>query len=227
MIASAISCLVATATDPDHAAERERAGIAHEDRGRRRVEPEKARGPRRSPRRTAPPVRRCRRRNGFADSRQTPRCRRDRRSPKLAAAIITGTMASPSRPSVRFTALPAPTMMKAPKMMKNQPRSMTSSLKNGNVSEVANGGRPSCDSAKQAAARDDGLDGKPRAAGKSVMGLPRHLQVVVVEADQPEAERHAEHDPDIGIGRIRPQQRSRRPGRTGSSGRPWSACRSW
>ena len=33
--------------------------------------------------------------------------------PKLAAAIITGTMARPSRPSVRFTALPAPTMMKA------------------------------------------------------------------------------------------------------------------
>jgi hypothetical protein len=32
--------------------------------------------------------------------------------PKLAAAIITGTMARPSRPSVRFTALPAPTMMK-------------------------------------------------------------------------------------------------------------------
>ena len=33
--------------------------------------------------------------------------------PKLAAAIITGTMARPSRPSVRFTALPAPMMMKA------------------------------------------------------------------------------------------------------------------
>ncbi len=32
---------------------------------------------------------------------------------KLAAAIITGTMASPSSPSVRFTALPAPTMTKA------------------------------------------------------------------------------------------------------------------
>ena len=33
--------------------------------------------------------------------------------PKLAAAIITGTMARPSRPSVRFTALPAPTMTNA------------------------------------------------------------------------------------------------------------------
>ncbi len=35
--------------------------------------------------------------------------------PKVPAAIITGTMARPSRPSVRFTALPDPTMTKAPK----------------------------------------------------------------------------------------------------------------
>ena len=34
--------------------------------------------------------------------------------PKLAAAIITGTIARPSSPSVRFTALPAPTMTNAP-----------------------------------------------------------------------------------------------------------------
>ena len=72
--------------------------------------------------------------------------------PKLAAAIITGTMARPSRPSVRFTALPAPTMMKAPKITKNQPRLSTRSLKNGNTSEVANGGRPSCTSTTQATA---------------------------------------------------------------------------
>ena len=62
--------------------------------------------------------------------------------PKLSAAMITGTMASPSRPSVRFTALPAPTMMKAPNTRKNQPSGSTSSLKKGNVSEVANGWRP-------------------------------------------------------------------------------------
>ena len=34
--------------------------------------------------------------------------------PNAAAAIITGTVARPSRPSVKFTALAAPTMMKAP-----------------------------------------------------------------------------------------------------------------
>ena len=39
------------------------------------------------------------------------------------------------------------------------------------------------------------------------MGLLRHLQIVVVESDEAEAERHREHDPDIGIERIGPQQR--------------------
>ncbi len=62
--------------------------------------------------------------------------------PKLAAAIITGTMASPSSPSVRFTALPAPTMTKAPNGTKNQPRLRTRSLKKGKVSDVDSGGSP-------------------------------------------------------------------------------------
>ena len=42
MMASTISCLVATAIAPSSAAERQRAGVAHEDLRRRRVEPEKA-----------------------------------------------------------------------------------------------------------------------------------------------------------------------------------------
>src|SRR5580700_7228897 len=93
----------------DHAAERQRAGIAHEDRGRRRVEPEKA---------------------------QAGAEHRAAQHRKLAGAIITGTMARPSRPSVRFTALPAPTMMKDAKNTKNQPRLSTTSLKNGNTSVI-------------------------------------------------------------------------------------------
>ncbi len=63
--------------------------------------------------------------------------------PKLAAAIITGTMARPSRPSVRFTALPAPTMTNAPNSTKNMPRFSTTSLKKGITSEVENGTFPS------------------------------------------------------------------------------------
>ena len=67
--------------------------------------------------------------------------------PKLAAAIMTGTIASPSRPSVRLTALPAPTMTKAPKITKNQPKLNTISLKNGIASEVEDASRPSRTSA--------------------------------------------------------------------------------
>ena len=38
------------------------------------------------------------------------------------------------------------------------------------------------------------------------MRLLCHLEIVVIEADQSEAERDAEHDPHIGIERIGPQQ---------------------
>ena len=60
-------------------------------------------------------------------------------------------MASPSSPSVRFTALPAPTMMKAARTGKNQPKLMTRSLNTGNTSEVAKAGRPRLAIAMQAA----------------------------------------------------------------------------
>ena len=70
--------------------------------------------------------------------------------PKLAEAIITGTMARPSRPSVRFTALPAPTTTSAPNAIKNQPRLITTSLKNGITIDDESGARPSRISAKHA-----------------------------------------------------------------------------
>ena len=82
---------------------------------------------------------------------------------KLADAIITGPMARPSSPSVRFTALPAPTMMKAPKIGKNQPRLMTMSLNTGNTSEVAKAGRPRLAIAIAGGERDRGLDREPAA----------------------------------------------------------------
>ena len=55
-------------------------------------------------------------------------------NPNVPAAIITGTMASPSRPSVILTALPAPTMTNPPKTTKNQPRSKMSSFEKGKAS---------------------------------------------------------------------------------------------
>ncbi len=132
---------------------------------------------------------------------------------KHSAAIMTGPIARPSRPSVRFTALPAPTMMKAPKITKNQPRSNTSSLKNGNASEVANGGRPRLAIAKQAAAAISVSSSRRMPARKAPVALLGDLQIVVVEADQPERERHAEHDPDVRVGRVGPQH-----GRDGDAG---------
>ena len=39
------------------------------------------------------------------------------------------------------------------------------------------------------------------------MALLRDFQIIVIEADEAEAERHRQHDPDIGIERIGPQQR--------------------
>jgi hypothetical protein len=59
--------------------------------------------------------------------------------PKLADAIMTGTMARPSSPSVRLTAFDDPTITSDPKRKKNPPSGKTSPLKNGNVSEVASG----------------------------------------------------------------------------------------
>ena len=62
--------------------------------------------------------------------------------PKVAAAIITGTIARPSRPSVRFTALPAPAITNTPTRTKNIPRSSTTFLKNGSVSTRLISGGP-------------------------------------------------------------------------------------
>ena len=87
--------------------------------------------------------------------------------PKLAAAIITGTMASPSSPSVRLTALPAPTTTNAPNGTKNQPRLTSRSLKKGKVIDVESGvrRRPSQDD-RQAIAGDHRFDRQPRPARK-------------------------------------------------------------
>ena len=59
---------------------------------------------------------------------------------KTAAAIMTGPMASPSSPSVKFTAFEAPTITKTPKARKNQLKSINKLLKKGTAREVANSG---------------------------------------------------------------------------------------
>ena len=90
---------------------------------------------------------------------------------------------------------------------RHQPRLNTISLKNGNTSDVAIGGRPSCVSVQQATQCDHRFDSEPRLAGEAGVRLLGDLEVIVIEADQAEAQRHAEHDPDIGIPRVGPEQR--------------------
>ena len=94
----------------------ERADVAHEHLRRVGVEPEEAEARRRRARRRRPRARPRRRRTGSA--RYSASCRRrarrrTRRSAYVPAAIITGPIASPSRPSVRFTAFDAPTTTSA------------------------------------------------------------------------------------------------------------------
>ena len=55
--------------------------------------------------------------------------------------------------------------------------------------------------------RDHRFEGEPERAGKTGRGLARDLQIIVIEADQAETERHREHDPDVGVARIGPQHR--------------------
>ena len=50
---------------------------------------------------------------------------------KQTATKITGTVAKPSRPSVKFTALDEPTITKTAKGIKNHPKFKTKFLKNG------------------------------------------------------------------------------------------------
>ena len=55
--------------------------------------------------------------------------------------------------------------------------------------------------------RNHAFDEQPQLAGEAAMALFCHLQIIVIEADEAEAERHRQHDPDIGVQRIGPQQR--------------------
>ena len=54
---------------------------------------------------------------------------------------------------------------------------------------------------------DEQLQPQAHAAGEARRGAARHLQVVVIKADGAVADRHAQHDPDVGVAEVRPQQR--------------------
>ena len=54
--------------------------------------------------------------------------------------MITGMIASPSSPSVRFTAFDAPTMTSTANGTKNQPRLSSTSFRNGTASRSRSSG---------------------------------------------------------------------------------------
>ena len=111
--------------------------------------------------------------------------------PKLAAATITGTMARPSRPSVRFTALPKPTMMKAAKTTKKKDEVEQEILEEREGERGREGRRAGeiadADRRPMPANRASMVEAQP--AGKALVGLLGDLEIVVVEADRAEAER--------------------------------------
>ena len=128
-------------------------------------------------------------------------------TPKEAAAIMIGTIASPSRPSVRLTALPAPTITTPANGMKNQPRLSRKSLMNGKVSDDENGAWPARMMTQAAMPAITNSIASRALPEKPEMRLLGDLEIVVVEADRAEAERHQQHHPDIDAAEVGPQQR--------------------
>ena len=57
-------------------------------------------------------------------------------------------------------------------------------------------------------AGNDEFGGEPHPAGEPLCGRLGDLEVVVVEADGAEAQRHEQHGPDIEVAQIRPEQRA-------------------
>ena len=52
-------------------------------------------------------------------------------TPKAKPAVITGTVASPSSPSVRFTAFDVPTITRSAKTIQNHPRRTSQPFRKG------------------------------------------------------------------------------------------------
>src|ERR1700690_4023874 len=111
-------------------------------------------------------------------------------SPSVAAAIITGTIASPSSPSVRLTALPKATMTNGPNSRNAQPKSNTKPLTKGTASPAAPLAPPR----------------HSEHPGNAGCRLLRDFQIVAVEADHGEARGDEQHDPHVRALEIGPQQ---------------------
>src|SRR4051812_4814200 len=188
-----------------HAAERQRAGVAHEDRGRRRIEPEEA----------EPSAEHCATEHGElagardvvdlqivgehgvagevgdqAKARRGDHHRHDRKAVE-AVGQVDGIAGTDDDEGTKENVEPAELEDEVLEERNCEPG-------RGWVAAQANQ-RVAGDQ------RDRSLDHQAKAAGKPRMRLLGDLQVVVIEADEAEAERDRKHDPDVRIERIGPQ----------------------
>jgi hypothetical protein len=118
----------------------------------------------------------------------------------VAPAIITGPMASPSRPSVRLTALAAPTTTRRANGTYQKAEVGPNVLQERHGERAAVPG-PQVERRRRGA-RDRELGGEADAARDALRVLARDLRPVVEEADEAVAERHGERDPHVPVGEV-------------------------
>ena len=190
----------------EHAAERQRAGVAHEDRGRRRVEPQEA---------EAGTDHRAAQHRQFAGAgdvmdlqivgehqiagqiRDQPEARRrdhhrhDRQTVQPVGEVdrIAGADDDEGAEQHESPAEIDHQLLEERKHQRGRDRPLAE------MRQRRDGDH-----------RNQRLGQQARAAGKAGVALLGDLQIVVIKADQAEAQRHSEHDPDIRAGRVRPQQ---------------------
>src|ERR1700726_2270391 len=190
----------------EHAAERERAGVAHEDRGRRRVEPEKSEA--RAEQRAAQHRELAGARDivdlqivgedhvagEIGDQAKACGCNHDRDDcePVETVGQIDGIAGADNDESAEDHEEPAEIQHY---ILEERDRKRRRRRVAAEPDQRVAGGE-----------RDHRFQRQAEAAGKAAGGLFRHLQIIVIEADEAEAERHREHDPDIGVERVGPQQ---------------------
>ena len=191
----------------DQAAERERTGVAHEDRGRRRVEPEKS-----EPRADHRPAHHGKLAGAghemdlqivgehrIADEIGNPDEARGGDHHRADGEAIE---------SVGQVHGVAGADDDEGSQDRKEPAEVDGHVLDHREHQRGGEGRASEASYRETGGeRDRGLDREPHPSREAAMGLPRHLEIIVVEPDQAEAERHREYDPDIRIARIGPQQR--------------------
>ena len=189
----------------EHAAERQRTGVPHEDRGRRRVEPEKA---------EARPEHRAAQHRKFTGAGDVVDL--EVVGKHGVAGEIGDHGEARGRDHDRHDGETVETIGKVHRIARADDDERAESEEEPaevqhHVLEERNhqrGGERLASEADQRIAggqRNQQLEQEAGAPGEPGMGLLRHLQIVVIESDDAETERHREHDPDIGIERIGPQ----------------------